>query len=254
MTINRSRFSGKCVLVTGGATGIGRAAALAFAREGASVVIGDVDDRAEEVVSAIREQGGDAIYVHTNVTDPSQVDSLIAKCVNQYGRLDCAFNNAGILPDTKFLHETTDDIFDQIIAVDVKGVFNAMRAEILHMMSNGGGSIVNTASVAGVIADPGMSVYVAAKHAVVGLTKAAAIEYADKNVRINAIAPGLVETPMTRRWLDNPEFNNILMAGIPMKRPAQPEEMCGAVLYLCSDDASFTTGQLSIIDGGQTSH
>jgi NAD(P)-dependent dehydrogenase (short-subunit alcohol dehydrogenase family) len=249
-----SRFKSKVVLVTGGSTGIGHATAIAFAKEGAVVMIGDVDDRAQGTVDEIVSLGGKATFIKTDVADSEQVNSLIDECVKQFGGLDCAFNNAGVLPPTKMLHEVSDNDFERIIAVDVMGVFNAMRAEIGYMLEHGGGSIVNTASVAGVVADPGMSPYVAAKHAVVGLTKAAAIEYAAQGLRINAIAPGLVATPMTQRWLDDDNFRDILLAGSPIGRAAQPEEIAGSVLHLCSTDASFTNGQITIIDGGQTAH
>jgi NAD(P)-dependent dehydrogenase (short-subunit alcohol dehydrogenase family) len=247
-------FDGKVVLVTGGATGIGRATCLAFAEAGAGVVIGDVDRRAAETAKAIEGQGGRALFVETDVVDPAAVNALVEETVSRFGGLHAAFNNAGILPPTCPVHEVTDEDFDCIMAVDVKGVFNALRAEIRYMLANGGGAIVNTASVAGVIADPGMSAYVAAKHAVVGLTKAAAIEYATQAIRVNAIAPGLVHTPMTQRWLDDPDFCKILMAGMPAGRAARPEEIAGTVLHLCSDAASFTNGQIAIIDGGQTAH
>ncbi len=248
------RFKEKVVLITGGSTGIGRATALAFAREGASVMIGDVDNSAAEVVQTIVAAGGVAYFQRCNVSDGAQVDDLVQQCVGRFGGLHAAFNNAGILPTTKLFHEADGDEFDRVIAVDVKGVFNAMKAEIRHMLNNGGGAIVNTASVAGVIADPGMAAYVAAKHAVVGLTKAAAIEYARNDIRVNAIAPGLVDTPMTSRWLADPAFREMFFAASPIGRAAKPEEIAGTVLHLCSDAASFTNGQIAIIDGGQTSH
>jgi NAD(P)-dependent dehydrogenase (short-subunit alcohol dehydrogenase family) len=248
------RFQNKVVLITGGATGIGRAAALAFAREGAALMIGDIDDRADETVSLVNAAGGRALFEKTDVSNAAQVDALVAACVSKLGGLHAAFNNAGILPSTEMLHEVRDADFDAIMAVDVKGVFNAMRAEIRHMLANGGGSIVNTASIAGVIADPGMSAYVAAKHAVVGLTKAAAIEYARQNIRVNAICPGLVATPMTARWLADPAFCEAFFAASPIGRAAEPEEIVGSVLHLASSEASFTNGQIAIIDGGQTAH
>lgn len=249
-----TRFTNKVVLITGGATGIGRATSLAFANEGAAVVIGDIDDRAHNVAKEIEAAGGNATFVKTDVTDHEQIQHLVEMCDQLYGKLDCAFNNAGILPPTKMLHQTDDHTFDSVMKVDVKGVFNAMRAEISYMLKNGGGAIVNTASVAGVIADPGMSAYVAAKHAVVGLTKAAAIEYATNKIRVNAIAPGLVATPMTQRWLNDDNFRDLLLAGSPIGRAAEPEEIAGTVLHLCSSEASFTNGQIAIIDGGQTAH
>lgn len=248
------RFTDKVVLVTGGATGIGRAACLAFAREGAAVMIGDVDNRAESTVKDILDIGGEAEFLITDVTRPEQVKALVSNCVDRFGGLNCAFNNAGVLPNTNMLHEVSDEDFEKILAVDVKGVFYAMREQIGYMIKNSGGAIVNTASVAGVIADPGMSPYVAAKHAVVGLTKAAAIEYAAQGIRVNAIAPGLVATPMTQRWLDDENMRDILLAGSPIGRAAQPEEIVGTVLHLCSGESSFTNGQIAIIDGGQTAH
>jgi NAD(P)-dependent dehydrogenase (short-subunit alcohol dehydrogenase family) len=188
------------------------------------------------------------------VVSDAQVKNLVDTCVETHGRLDAAFNNAGVLPPTAPLVEMTEEQWDQVVDVDLKGVFLSLKHELAHMVSAGSGAIVNMASVAGVIADPGMAPYVAAKHGVVGLTKAAGIEYAAQNVRVNAVAPGLVATPMTQRWLDDPEVNAALMANSPIGRPAQPEEIAGAVLFLCSDAASFMTGQVHLIDGGQTAH
>jgi NAD(P)-dependent dehydrogenase (short-subunit alcohol dehydrogenase family) len=254
MTDQHVDFAGRVVLITGGATGIGRAAAQAFAHRGAKVVIGDVDDRAAETVKLIEDGGGTATFVETDVVSSSQVKNLVETAVGTYGRLDAAFNNAGVLPPTAPLVEMTEEQWDQVVDVDLKGVFLSLKHELAHMVSAGGGAIVNMASVAGVIADPGMAPYVAAKHGVVGLTKAAGIEYAAQNVRVNAVAPGLVATPMTQRWLDDPEVHAALMANSPIGRPAQPEEIAGAVLFLCSDAASFMTGQVHLIDGGQTAH
>lgn len=248
------RFTDKSVLITGGATGIGRATALAFAREGAAVTIGDIDARAAETVALIVEAGGHARFVQTDVACADQVRALVEACVAQFGGLHVAFNNAGILPPTVRLHEVPQQVFERILAVDVGGVFYAIQAEIAHMLGHGGGAIVNMASVAGVIADPGMSAYVAAKHAVVGLTRAAAIEYARDGIRVNAVAPGLVHTPLTQRWLDDPAFCETFFAASPIGRAAAPEEIAGTVLHLASAEASFTNGQIAIVDGGQTAH
>ena len=247
-------FSGKTVLVTGAASGIGRAAALAFAGAGASVMIGDLDVRADETATVIREKGGKAAFQHTDVADRSQVNALVSTCLDTYGSLHAAFNNAGILPPPALFHEVTEKNFDKTLAVDVKGVFNCMQAEIEHFLDQGGGVILNTASIAGVIADPQMAPYVAAKHAVIGLTKAAAIEYARQGIRINALAPGLVRTAMTEAWFQNEDFITSFFEASPIGRGAEPEEMCGMILHLCSDAASFTTGQTFIVDGAQTAH
>lgn len=248
------RFDDKVVLITGGATGIGRATALAFARQGATVVIGDVDDRAAETVQLIEDAGGTGLFVRTDVTVDADVERLVRTAVDTYGRLDVAFNNAGVLPPTGPLLEQSEADWDKTLAVDLKGVFLALKHEIAHMVANGGGAIVNTASIAGVIADPGMSPYVAAKHGVVGLTKAAALDYASAGVRVNALAPGLVETGMTKGWLDDPAMREVVVAGSQLGRPAQPEEIAGMVLYLASDLASFATGGVYVVDGGQTAH
>jgi NAD(P)-dependent dehydrogenase (short-subunit alcohol dehydrogenase family) len=247
-------FTDKVILITGGATGIGRATALAFAQHGGTVVIGDIDARAEETVQLIQKAGGTALFVSTDVTVADQVDNLVRQTVDTYGGLHVAFNNAGVLPPTGPLLEQTEAAWDKIIDVDLKGVFLCLKAEIAHMVTRGGGSIINTASVAGVIADPGMSPYVAAKHGVVGLTKAAALDYAAAGVRVNALAPGLVETPMTKGWLDDPTMRSVVTANSPMGRPAQPEEIVGMVLYLASPLASYANGGVYVVDGGQTAH
>ena len=188
------------------------------------------------------------------VTVAEQLDNLGKQTVDSYGGLHVAFNNAGVLPPTDSLLEQTEADWDKITDVDLKGVFLSLKAEIAHMVTRGGGSIINTASVAGVIADPGMSPYVAAKHGVVGLTKAAALDYAAAGVRVNALAPGLVETPMTKGWLDDPTMRSVVTANSPMGRPAQPEEIVGMVLYLASPLASYANGGVYVVDGGQTAH
>ena len=254
MAENLLDFTGKVVLVTGGATGIGRATSLAFARQGATVVIGDIDERAEETVGLIEEAGRTAQFVRTDVTVAADVERLVATTVDTFGGLHVAFNNAGILPPTGPLLDQTEADWDRTIAVDLKGVFLALKAEIAHMVTAGGGAIVNTASIAGVIADPGMAPYVAAKHGVIGLTKAAALDYASAGVRVNALAPGLIATGMTKGWLDDPEMRKVVVAGSQLGRPAEPDEIAGMVLYLASDLASFATGGVYVVDGGQTAH
>jgi len=245
-------FAGKVVLVTGGSSGIGHATSILFARHGAKVVIGDINPAGEETVETIKREKGEGTFVQTDVRNAEQVRNLIATAVKTYGGLHCAFNNAGVLPPTAMLIDTEESTFDQTFAVDVKGVFLAMKYEIQQMLKTGGGVIVNNASIAGMIAERGISTYVAAKHAVIGLSKAAAIEYISQGIRINAIAPGLVATPMTRHWFDDPEMRNFFLANSPIGRFAQPEEIANMVLFLCSDLASFAAGQTFAIDGGYT--
>jgi NAD(P)-dependent dehydrogenase (short-subunit alcohol dehydrogenase family) len=247
-------FSGKVALVTGGSRGIGRATAMLFAQSGAKVVIGDVDPAGDETVEAIKRDGGEATFVRTDVSVESDVKNLVAAAVKTYGGLNCAFNNAGVLPATVALVEMEESTFDRTLAVDLKGVFLCMKHEITHMLQSGGGAIVNTASIAGLIAEPGISAYIAAKHGVIGLSKAAAVEYASKGIRINALAPGLVNTAMTKAWFDDPNMSAYFTANTPIGRVSQPAEIAGMVLFLCSDLASFAVGQTFVIDGGYTTH
>ena len=254
MRVNTFDFSGKVALVTGGSRGIGRATALLFAQSGAKVVIGDVDPAGSETVEAIKHDGGEAVFVKSDVSDEGDVKNLIATAVKTYGGLHCAFNNAGVLPPIVALVDMDESVFDNTLAVDLKGVFLCMKHEIAHMLQSGAGVIVNNASIAGLIAEPGISAYIAAKHGVIGLSKAAAVEYANQGIRINALAPGLVNTGMTKAWFDDPNMNAHFIANTPIGRVSQPAEIAGMVLFLCSDFASFAVGQTFVIDGGYTTH
>ena len=254
MGANTLDFSGKVALVTGGSRGIGRATAQLFAQSGAKVVIGDVDPVGSETVETIKRDGGEAVFVRTDVSNERDVKNLIATAVKTYSGLHCAFNNAGVLPPMVTLADMDESTFDRTLAVDLKGAFLCMKHEIAHMLQSGGGAIVNNASVAGVIAEPGISAYIAAKHGVIGLSKAAAVEYASQGIRINALAPGLVNTAMTKAWFDDPNMSAHFIANTPIGRVSQPSEIAGMVLFLCSNFASFAVGQTFVIDGGYTTH
>ena len=247
-------FSGKVALVTGGSRGIGRATAQLFAKSGAKVVIGDIDPAGSQTVEEIKRGGSDAIFVRADVRDESEVKNLIAQTIKTYDGLHCAFNNAGVLPPMVMLAEMDETTFDTTLAVDLKGVFLSMKHEIAHMLQSGGGAIVNNASIAGLIAEPGISAYSAAKHGVIGLSKAAAVEYANQGIRINALAPGLVNTAMTKTWFDDPNMRAHFIANTPLGRFSQPTEIASMVLFLCSELASFAVGQTFVIDGGYTTH
>jgi len=249
-------FTGKVVLITGAATGIGRAVALAFARHGAQLSIGDINrDAAEQTLELVKRAGGEVLFTATDVSLEDDVHKLVSNTMERFGRLDCAFNNAGIAPkdsDRKPTAEMEAKVFDRLISVDLRGVFLCMKHELRQMVRARRGAIVNTASIAGVVAEPGVTGYVAAKHGVIGLTKAAAIEYAAAGIRVNALAPGWVETPMTVALKSDSALAERLRGATPIARPAQPEEMAGPVLFLCSDAASYVTGHVHVADGAAT--
>jgi len=248
-------FEGKVALITGGGSGIGRATALAFARDGAQVVIGNRNvQRGEETVSMIRDAGGKAIFRRTDVLVAAEIEALVDHAVKTYGRLDIAFNNAGIEGD---IHPTivdhTEASFDAIMDVNVKGVWLSMKYEIPRMLKHGSGSIVNCSSVAGVIGFPGIGIYVASKHAVVGLTKTAALEFSAKGIRINAVNPAVIDTEMVDRISGGMNMKKSELKSFhPIGRLGRVEEVAEAVLWLCSDRASFVTGHSLIVDGGFT--
>ena len=247
-------LEGKTALVTGGGSGIGRAASLAYAKDGARVVVADVNvEGGEETVQLIKETGGEAILVHTDVSKPEDTQAMVAQAVETFGSLDCAFNNAGI-GGGKERHLTADyleDDWDRVMSINLKGVWLCMKAEIPQMMKQGKGAIVNTASIAGLVGLSGTVAYVAAKHGVTGLTKAAAMEYAKSGIRVNAVCPGYIQTPLVQGIFDEIDgYRERVASRHPMDRLGEPEEIAQAVLWLSSDSASFVTGHNMAVDGG----
>lgn len=248
-------LEGKVALVTGGGTGIGRATALEFGRAGAAVVVSDINAVAgEETVGAIRELGRSAVFVEADVSKAAHVEALIARTAADYGRLDCAFNNAGIAgPMGVPIHECREQDWDRVLAINLKGVWLCMKYQVRQMLAQGGGAIVNTASIWGFVGAAGACAYVAAKHGVVGLTKAAALEYSARNIRINAVSPGTIRTPILDPLIaGDPDFVAKIGALHPIGRVGEPPEVAAAVVWLCSDAASFVAGQNLPVDGGYT--
>lgn len=250
--------SGRIALVTGAAAGIGRATALKFAAEGAKVVVSDVVvPGGEETVAMIRANGGEALFVGADVSKTADVTALIAGTVAAYGRLDCACNNAGIEGVIAPFTEQTEENFDRIIAVNLKGTFLCLQAEIAQMLTQGGGAIVNLSSVAGLIGFPGLSAYVASKHGVNGLTKNAALEYAKQGIRVNSVCPAGIDTRMLDSLAEQATGGTMtsrqMMDGLhPMGRIGTPDEVADLIVWLCSDKASFMTGAHVPVDGGFT--
>ena len=247
-------FEGKVALVTGGGSGIGRATALAFARDGARVVIGNRNvQRGEETVSMIRAAGGTASFRRTDVLVAADIEALVKHAVSEYGGLDLAFNNAGIEGEPRPLAEQTEANYDAVMDINVKGVWLSMKYEIPQMLDQGGGAIVNCSSVAGVIGFPGIGIYSASKHAVIGLTKAAALEYSAQGIRVNAVNPAVIDTEMVDRLADGMNMKkDDLTTFHPIGRLGRVEEVAEAVLWLCSEKASFVTGHSLMVDGGFT--
>jgi NAD(P)-dependent dehydrogenase (short-subunit alcohol dehydrogenase family) len=251
---NAQRFEGKVAFITGGGTGIGRATAEAFAREGASVVVvGHTPDDIEQAASEIQQAGGKALAVTCDVAQSGQVKAAVERTLDTFGRLDFAFNNAGVEQPVKPLDEIGDEDFERLMEVDLRGVFLCTKHEVPAMLKNGGGAIVNTGSGAAVKGIAGQAGYCAAKFGVIGLTKAAALDYAARKIRVNAVCPGYVDTPMMQRFTGGtPEGWQKVLGNVPAGRPASPEEIAGMVLWLCSDAGAYVIGQALVIDGGQT--
>jgi NAD(P)-dependent dehydrogenase (short-subunit alcohol dehydrogenase family) len=249
------RLEDKVALITGAASGIGRATSLLFADEGARLVLADVDDTGcAETARLVEGRGGTALHVHCDVSEPAQVDALVQSGVDRYGRLDCAFNNAGIGGTNATVAEYPEHEWNRVIAINLSGVFLCMQSELKQMMRQGAGAIVNTASVVGLFGYPRLVAYSAAKHGVIGLTRTAAVEYATHGIRVNAVCPGWVQTPMV---MDEgpapgsiPEVYDAIADLAAMRRLAQPAEIAEAVAWLCSDAASFVTGHPMVVDGG----
>ena len=242
----------KVVIITGAASGIGRATAQIYAREGARVIIADVNEKGgEETLSMINKQGHQGLFVRTDMTVETDVKTLVDRAMNAHGRLDAAFNNAGIEGMQASSADMPANEFDKIIAVNLKGVYLCMKYQIPAMLKGGGGAIVNTASVAGLVGFPGLGAYVASKHGVIGLTKTAALEYAKAGIRVNCVCPGLIDTPMVGRLGGtDPAMVAALTATEPVGRLGRPSEIGEAAVWLCSDHASFVTGHSMVVDGG----
>ena len=245
-------LSGKIALITGGGGGIGRATSLIFAREGATVVVSDINVEAgEETVARVTAQGGEALFVKADVTSESDVKNAVSDVVEKFGRLDCAFNNAGYEGAIKPLTELTEEEFDRTIRINVNSVWLCLKYEIRQMLEQGGGAIVNAASAAGLIGFPNFSDYVASKHAVVGLTRTAALENAAQGVRVNAVCPGMIDTAMIDREAEKiPGVKEVGVSLQPIGRLGRPEEVGETVAWLCSDAASFVTGHPMDVCGG----
>ena len=247
-----AELEGKVGLVTGGTSGIGRETAVLFAKAGAKVVVaGRREAEGEETVQLIRSAGGDGLFVQTDVSKSSEVDTLIQKVVEKFGRLDIAFNNAGVEGAWVPIVRQSEEDFDQTININLKGVWLCLKYEIRQMIKQGGaGAIVNMASIMGMIGSAGAAAYSASKHGVIGLTKTAALENAKNKIRVNAVCPAIVETPLAGRLFSSPSVHKYVLSCHPMGRFGKPMEIAEAVLWMCSDQASFMTGQSLVLDGG----
>ena len=246
------QLEGKVSLITGGGSGIGKASALAFAREGSKVVVADVNvEGGEQTVRLIQDTGGEATFVRADVSNSGDVSDMVSHAVQTYNRLDCAFNNAGISGGRGRIHEYTEDDWSRVLNINLTGVWLCMKYEIIQMLKQGGGAIVNTASVMGLVGGSRSPAYGATKHGVVGLTKTGAVDYAQEAIRINAVCPGYIRTPMIEQGiLSDPVAEERVVSRHPMHRLGTPEEIAEAVVWLCSDSASFVTGHAMTVDGG----
>jgi NAD(P)-dependent dehydrogenase (short-subunit alcohol dehydrogenase family) len=247
-------FDGQVALVTGAGAGIGESTARAFAAAGATVVLADIDGAAaSSVAQALVAQGMRARSNECDVADEAQVQAMIESTVREFGRLDVAFNNAGVQSPLAELADAQGGDFDRVIGVNLRGVWNCMKYELAQMRAQGSGAIVNCSSRGGVVALPGRSIYNASKHGVIGMTKSAALECADKGIRVNAVCPGIIETPMVAKMASkHPEAMRAMLAEQPNKRMGRPDEIASAVLWLCSSEASFVIGHALVVDGGYT--
>jgi NAD(P)-dependent dehydrogenase (short-subunit alcohol dehydrogenase family) len=244
-------MQGKVALITGGGSGIGRATSIAFARAGAKVVVADVVPQGgNSTVELIKDTGGEATFVATDVTVSQQVERMVKTAVDTYGGLDFAYNNAGIEGPAGGLLDCTEEEWQRVIAVNLTGVWLCMKHEIPPLLKRGGGAIVNTCSVMGLVGVPSIPAYIAAKHGVAGLTREAALEFAKDNIRINSVCPGSIRTPMVERVMNAGATEKFLAAAQAIKRLGKPEEIANAVVWLCSDGASFVTGVMMPVDGG----